>query len=483
MIDNQQNGSKSPNTLIVGAGPAGLTAGLFSVRQGDATVILESAALVGGISRTEVHKGFRYDIGGHRFYTKSKVVKELWREVMGNDFIRVNRMSRIFFGGQFYRYPLSITETLRNLGPVESVRIGISYLKAKVSPRGPEETFEDWVTARFGARLFRTFFKTYTEKVWGIPCSEIRADWAAQRIKGLSLRSAVMNAIKPSNNVKSLIEEFDYPRLGPGMMWEKFAAEIQNQKGLVIKDCAVTTVHHDGSRVTEIESTKEGLTEKWTPQNIISTIPLRHLVNRMDPPAPKNVLEAAAALRYRDFLMVGLVADKSDLFPDNWIYVHSPDVVVGRIQNFGNWSREMVPEKGVTSFGMEYFCNIGDEIWERSDEDLIALATRELKTLGLAGDAIISNGVVIRQPKAYPVYDEFYQNHINVIREWLNKLENLETVGRNGQHRYNNQDHSMLTGMYAATEPEKIDLWAVNSEREYHEIDQKPRLKPEASAR
>ena len=460
--------------LVLGAGPAGLTAALMAVRKGFSATVLEASDHVGGISRTELHHGYRYDIGGHRFYTKSAEVEALWKEIMGNDFLRVKRSSRIFFGGRFYQYPLRIFETLGNLGPVESFAIMASYVKWKVSPHPEEESFEHWVTNRFGRRLFRTFFKTYTEKVWGIPCTAIRADWAAQRIKGLSLRSAVMNSLFRRGGVKSLIEAFDYPRLGPGMMWEKFAEAIGQAGGSVILNRRATRIHHDGRRVLSVSHEdadgREGITH---PEQVISSIPLSSLVRQMDPPAPEEVLAAARGLKYRDFILVGIVVDQPDIFPDNWIYVHSPEVSVGRIQNFGNWSMEMVADHSFSSLGMEYFCSVGDGIWNLDDSELIDLATREFHKLALAPGAKVRHGVVIRQPKAYPVYDADYKDQVRTIRDWLDGFENLETIGRNGQHRYNNQDHSMLTGIIAARNLQdpsnQADLWEVNTDSEYHE--------------
>jgi len=479
--------NRPPTTLVIGAGPAGLTAALLAVRSGEPTTVLEASSEVGGISRTEVHHGYRYDIGGHRFYTKSEAVTKLWHQVMGADFLRVKRLSRIFFGGRFYSYPLRIFETLNNLGPAESLAIAASYLRWKISPHRAEETFEHWVTNRFGRRLFRTFFKTYTEKVWGIPCTEIRADWAAQRIKGLSLRSAVTNAIFRRGNVKSLIEAFDYPRLGPGMMWEKFATAIRAEGGEVHLQRSVTSLRHHDGRVTAVcVRHAAGHEEILHPEHIISSMPLRSLVRQLDPPPPADVLAAANSLKYRDFILVGLVVDKPNLFPDNWIYVHSPAVSVGRIQNFGNWSSEMLPDpERSSSLGMEYFCSVGDPLWSLTDAELIDLATREFHTLNLAAGAHVRHGVVIRQPKAYPVYDADYRRHVATIRDWLAGLHNFESIGRNGQHRYNNQDHSMLTGMFAAQNlqnPNTItDLWDINLERSYYEEVAVPK-KPKAGA-
>jgi protoporphyrinogen oxidase len=330
------------------------------------------------------------------------------------------------------------------------------------------------VTNRFGGRLFWHFFKAYTEKVWGIPCTSIRADWAAQRIQNLSLRKAVWNAVSGSNNTTSLIDKFDYPRLGPGMMWEAFRDRVEERGGEVRMNSKAARILRKGNRVVAIEverDKKDGGSYRLEADEFISSMPISELVLNMDPPAPEEVQEAARKLRYRDFLIVTLILKGSDLFPDNWIYVHSPDVQVGRIQNFRSWSEEMIPEPNRSSIGMEYFCNACDTMWKTDNETLIKNAAKELEHLGLAKASDVVDGTVIRQPKAYPVYDGDYQDALAVIRDWLGTIENLQAVGRNGMHRYNNQDHSMLTAMLAVDNiyGAKNDLWSVNVERSYHE--------------
>jgi protoporphyrinogen oxidase len=457
--------------IITGAGPAGLTAAYELVKQGIAPLVLEKGDKVGGIARTETYKGYRFDIGGHRFYTKVEVVQKLWLEVLGNDFIKVPRLSRIYYGGKFFNYPLSVFNTLLNLGMLESALILLSYFKIKVQPLTEETTFEQWVTNRFGERLYKTFFKTYTEKVWGIPCNEIQADWAAQRIKGLSLTTAVINALFGSNDTKTLIKEFDYPRLGPGMMWEKFTEAVESKGGKVELNTGVIRIERDGYRVKNIVAEKNGEIFRFSADNFISSMPVSALINRMEPPAPEEVLHAARSLNYRAFMIVSLVVNQVDLFPDNWIYIHTPDVKVGRIQNFKNWSPEMVPDLSKTCLGLEYFCNEDDDVWNMDDGDLIKLAAKELEALNLAKASDVEDGVVIRQAKAYPVYDSEYRQHLQVLQDFLTKFENLQTVGRNGMHRYNNQDHSMLTGVLAVRNlnGEKHNLWEVNTERSYYE--------------
>ena len=465
----------SSTVAIIGGGPAGLTAAyeLHKHSESHHPVVFEESGMVGGISRTEVYKGYRYDIGGHRFFTKVKSVEALWKEVLPNDFLKRPRMSRIFYRSKYFAYPLKPFNALLNMGAYESCRILLSYAKWQVRPNENETTFDQWVTNRFGGRLFWHFFKSYTEKVWGIPCNEIRADWAAQRIKNLSLRKAIWNAISGSNDTTSLIDEFDYPRLGPGMMWEAFRDRITEAGGEVRMQQQVSKIHRDDRavRAVEVDNAADGSSYVFSADRFISSMPLAELVENMVPPAPAPVRDAAAQLRYRDFLVVTLILKKKDLFPDNWIYIHSPEVKVGRIQNFRSWSEEMVPDPEHSSIGMEYFCNEGDDLWTKSNEDLLAQAERELRTLNLVGDAEVIDGTVIRQPKAYPVYDEHYRDALRTIREWLDNFPNLQVVGRNGMHRYNNQDHSMLTAMLAVKNilGENHDLWSVNVEQEYHE--------------
>ncbi|UNU26534.1 NAD(P)/FAD-dependent oxidoreductase [Microcoleus vaginatus] len=456
---------------IVGAGPAGLTAAYELVKQGIIPVVLEKGDKVGGIARTETYKGYRFDIGGHRFYTKVEAVQQLWQEVLGNEFIKVPRLSRIFYRGKFFNYPISAFNTLFNLGIIESMLIILSYVKVRIWPLTEEKTFEQWVINRFGERLYKTFFKTYTEKVWGIPCSEIQADWAAQRIKGLSLTTAIINALFGSNDTKTLIKEFDYPALGPGMMWEKFAEAVENKDGKVYLDTKVISFEREGNKIKSITAEQNGEVVQYSADNFITSMPISALVARLKPQPPEEVLHAARSLKYRDFLIVSLIVNRKDLFPDNWIYIHSPEVKVGRIQNFKNWSAALVPDASKSCLGMEYFCSVGDEVWEMSDAQLIELATRELVGLGLATTAEVEDGVVIRQPKAYPVYDGEYRGHLQVLEGFVKGIENLQTIGRNGMHRYNNQDHSMLTGMLAVRNilGEKHDLWDVNTERSYYE--------------
>jgi protoporphyrinogen oxidase len=470
--------------ICIGAGPAGLTAAYLLSRRGVPVTVLErDPALVGGISRTASYRGFLFDIGGHRFFSKSREVEDLWSEILGPDFLTRPRKSRIYYRGQLFDYPLRARDALAKLGLVESIRCVASYAWARLSPRTPPRNFEDWVTNRFGVRLFRIFFQTYTEKVWGMKCTEISADWAAQRIKGLSLSAAIWNAVFPQGNrtprgqvIKTLIDSFRYPRKGPGMMWEAAAAKVRQQGGQVLMGHAVTQCALDaGTRrwtVTTVDG--DGRERAFAADHVVSSMAVRDLVRGVQPEPPAAIRAAAEGLRYRDFLVVALIVRDRGLFDDNWIYIHEPGVKVGRIQNFKSWSPEMVPDPAANCLGMEYFCFEGDGLWSMPDLDLIALARREIAQLGLVDAEDVLDGHVIRQPKAYPVYDQHHDKRLQTIRSEIEEAyPNLHLVGRNGMHRYNNQDHAMMTAMLTV---ENIlagrtlyNVWNVNEDAEYHE--------------
>ncbi len=456
--------------VVLGGGPAGLTAGYMLAKQGHPVIVLESTDQVGGIARTEVRDGYRFDLGGHRFFTKSREVDELWHEVLGDEFLRRPRRSRIYWNHKFLEYPLQGMDVVRKLGPIDLSKAVLSYLWAAIKPKGREDTFEEWVCNRFGRWLFNQYFKSYTEKVWGVSTSEIRAEWAAQRIKGLSFLAAARSAFfgNRGNKITSLISAFNYPRYGPGQMWERMRDEIRDNGGEVRLNAPVTRLRFEGGLLAEVVAGGETL----RPSHVISSLPLRTTVGISDPEAPVAVRDAASGLRYRDFLTVALVIADEEMFPDNWIYIHDPTVQVGRIQNFRSWSPWMVPNETDASIGMEYFCFEGDRVWSMADEDLVVMATRELHQLGLARTEKVKMGFVVRVHKAYPMYDAQYPERVAAIRGWLDEIPNLIQVGRNGLHRYNNSDHSMLTAMRAV---ENIltgsahDIWAVNADSVYHE--------------
>lgn len=470
--------NKNKKVVIIGAGPAGLTAAYELCKEGVESVVLEKDTVVGGISRTVNYKGYLFDIGGHRFFTKVKAVDDMWREVLGEKkFLRRSRLSRIYYNKKFFHYPLKATNALLGLGILNCFLMLGSYIKAQMFPIKTEVSFEDWISNRFGKRLYNTFFKTYTEKVWGIPCNEISADWAAQRIKGLSLIETIKNAIlsaQPKNKseiIKTLIDAFDYPEKGPGQMWEMVADSIQKRGSeLKMKSNVEGIIWKDG-KVTALEIEVDGKKETVAGTDFISSMPMQELVRKMKPEPPAEVKAAADKLGYRDFLTVSLIVNKADLFQDNWIYIHDSAVKVGRIQNFKNWSPEMVPDDNKTCLGLEYFCFEGDGLWTTSDEELVKLATKELGILGLVDPKDVEDGSVVRMPKAYPVYDSVYVEAVNTIREFIAGLGNLYLVGRNGMHKYNNQDHSMLTAMLSVKNilGANYDVWEVNVDNEYHE--------------
>jgi len=477
------------DVAIIGAGPAGLTAGYLLSKQGYSVAVIEKdTRYVGGISRTVEHDGYRFDIGGHRFFSKSQQVVDLWNEILPDDFIQRPRMSRIYYEGKFYSYPLRAFEALWNLGIVRSTLCMASFAKAKAFPKKAVKSFEDWTTNQFGWKLYSIFFKTYTEKVWGMPCDEMSADWAAQRIKGLSLGAAVLDGLKRSLGLnkrpndgmqtKTLLETFRYPRLGPGMMWEAARDKVVAAGSHVLMGHAMKQLASDGQGGWRLSATRvdaDGAIQGEAlirARHAISSAPMRELATRLHP-LPATTLEANR-LRYRDFLTVALKIRSEDLFPDNWIYIHDSKVKVGRIQNFRSWSPEMVPDESVACVGLEYFCFEGDDLWAASDEALIALATKEMAILGLVRPEQVIGGVVVRQEKAYPVYDDEYAANVAAMRAELEgAYPTLHLVGRNGMHRYNNQDHAMMTAMLTVeniiAERRVYDIWCVNEDAEYHE--------------
>ncbi len=469
------------SVVIIGAGPAGLTAAYALTKRGGTATVLEADSVVGGISRTVERDGWRFDIGGHRFFTKVDPVDALWFEILGEDeFLQRPRMSRIYYQGKLIDYPLVPMNALQALGLVEATRCVGSYAAARLRPPKDQTNFEGFLVARFGWRLYRHFFKTYTEKLWGVPATEITADFGAQRVKDMSLMRAAVDALTPkrikqrkgkSQQTTSLIETFNYPKYGPGQMWEKAAELVSDAGTKIVFDAKVTGVHIEDGRAVAVTAETDGLPTRYEASHVISSMPMGALLRAMDPPAPPEVLAAADGLTYRDFITVALVLPQEYSFPDNWIYIHDPGVGVGRIQNFGSWSPYLVKE-GRTCLGLEFFVNEGDSMWTKPDEDLISQAKRELEYLGLGDADRVEAGYVVRMPKAYPVYDEHYVRNVDVMREWIaDHCPNVFPVGRNGMHRYNNQDHSMYTAMLSV---ENIlgadhDVWSVNVEDEYHE--------------
>jgi protoporphyrinogen oxidase len=543
--------------VIIGAGPAGLTAALELLRRTDVQpIVLEASNEIGGISRTIRYKGNRMDIGGHRFFSKSDRVMQWWIELMppevssqeisyqgkrrvvavpahlteepvlrgAGPIVKASgdetgpelsvetlmetavapdpdlvmlirpRKSRIYYLRKFFDYPITVTATtLGNLGVARTFRVGVSYLWSRVNQIRPEKSLEDFLINRFGRELYLTFFKSYTEKVWGIPCDEISAEWGAQRIKGLSLTTAVKHFLKKSSGGAakedvsqkgtdtSLIERFMYPKFGPGQLWEHVAELVQEKGGEVLLRWRVDAIHCDGKRILSIDAVNEtGERRTFAGDYFFSTMPIRELVQAMDAPVPKNVREVSEGLQYRDFITVGLLADRlkvkepdGGLLKDTWIYVQEPDVILGRLQIFNNWSPYLVADPAKVWIGLEYFCYETDDLWKMPDEEVMRFAIAEVEKIGILNAEDVSDGHVVRVPKTYPAYFGTY-DRFDELREFTDGFENLFLVGRNGMHKYNNQDHSMLTAMtvvdgIVAGKVDKAALWGINTEQEYHE--------------
>lgn len=458
---------------IIGAGPAGLTAAWLLKNGSYQIEIFETESQVGGISKTVERDGWRFDIGGHRFFSKSEIVNHMWDEMLSpNKFHLRPRKSRIFYKNKFFDYPLKPLNALINLGVFETVYCIISFIFVKIFPPKDQSNFEGWVAARFGWRLYRIFFKTYTEKVWGISTTKLQSTWAAQRIKNLSLASAIKDALGLNKKViTSLIEEFKYPFRGPGELWETVATKVKNKNSKINLNSQVTNVEFEPNEIKKKYRLKLSNGYSYDADVVFSSLPLSQVPSLLN--APDKIVRAAEKLRYRDFLIVCIpVISTKELFDDNWIYVHDAKVKVGRIQNYGSWSSGMV-KPGTSCLGLEYFVNEGDAIWEKSDSEIIELAKNELNKLNLQVDIFGENSFVIRVKKAYPVYDEVYQSSVNKIKDWLaENHSDWYQLGRNGQHRYNNQDHSMLTSYYAINNFKlglNDDYWDVNTGEEYHE--------------
>ncbi len=479
--------SHRKNLIVIGGGPAGLTSAYVAQKESKgeikAIVFELDPKYVGGISRTEEYKGYKFDIGGHRFFSKSQEIEDLWTEIAGDEMLDRPRLSRIYYDKKFFDYPIKPFNAFKNLGLFTTIFVLFSYARIRLFPIKDPKTFEDWVTNEFGYKLYSVFFKTYTEKVWGMPCSEISADWAAQRIKGLSISTILLTMIKSmfsqkSDNgdvIKTLITQFRYPKFGPGQLWEIAAKKIKEQGGEVRmgeKVIEVKLSQNNKMIKSVIVEDLQGNKKEYFGDYFVSTMPMKNLIEAFSPKVDSKVMNAAKNLKYRDFLTVILIADKKEVFPDNWIYIHDPDVKLGRIQNFKNWSPYMVPDDSKSSLGLEYFCFEGDGLWNMKDSDLINLGKKEINQIGLVDKDLVKDGYVVRMPKAYPVYDHDYQTHVDDLRNFVDKIENLYLVGRNGMHRYNNQDHSMMSAIVAVRNMlgnKKLDPWKVNADAEYHE--------------
>ena len=460
---------------ILGAGPAGLAAAYTLTKQGQSVVVVERDGQVGGLAKSIEYQGFILDYGPHRFYTKIAPVLQLWDEVLGDEQVTVNRLTRIYYGGKYFSYPLKAKQVLSALGLIESLRIVLSYLSVRLFPKPQTNNFAEWVENKFGKRLSEIFFEGYTEKLWGIPCTEISPDWAAQRIKGLSLSKAIKNAILGNDGkVKNLIDQFQFPRLGSGQLYEKIAEYLQQHQQPILLNTEVIQVHHHNSQVSHI-TLKNRITKKENTVacgGLISSIPLTHFVQQLQSSPPEKVIDAAKSLKFRNTILVYLIVEGGNIFPDNWLYINDPRVQVGRVTNFANWSPEMLANTEQTPLCCEYWCNFGDDLWQCPEDELRILAEKDLRKIGLLKNQAVSDGFIVRLPRTYPVYAGNYQASLSEIQGYLQTFQNLQLVGRYGAFKYNNQDHSLLMGIFAAENvltPGKHDLWNVNSDSEYVE--------------
>lgn len=448
---------------ILGAGPAGLAAAYLLLKQNKKVVIFEADNQVGGISKTIKFDGCYFDIGGHRFHTNIKEVDDLWKEILKEDFLLKPRLSRIYYNGRFFNYPLTPINAIFGLGVIESAYTILSYIHSHLFPQKPEKNFEQWVSNRFGKRLFNAFFKTYTEKVWGISCREIQAEWAEQRIQSLSLAKAILGSLPlaKNNKIKTLINKFYYPKYGPGMMYEKMAEQIQEMGGKIYLNAKVKKIIIS----SQGEATVVGNGHSALAKNIISTIPISNLIEMIEPFVPKNVNCAAEKLKFRSFIEINAIFQCPNPFPDNWIYIHSPDVKIGRIQNYRNWSKYMVDDPKKTTLGLEYFCDYGDEFWKLPDHELIDFSLAELEKMRIVRKKDFLGGFVTKVSHAYPIYDKGYDEELSIVKKYLERYKNLQTIGRGGMFRYNNMDHSILSGIRAAKNilGEKNDIWEINT--------------------
>ncbi len=526
------NAQSVGQAVIIGAGPAGLTAAYeLLARSNVMPIVLEMSDCMGGISRTVNYKGNRIDIGGHRFFSKSDRVMQWWLDRLpmqavaeAEQTITYHRMkrhvscdgpapdperednvmlvrprkSRIYYLRRFFEYPITLSKaTMLQLGAVRTLKIGLSYMKSAIFPLPEEETLEQFLINRFGRELYKTFFESYTEKVWGVPCNKISAAWGAQRIKGLSVWKMVRHAagkalarggakdLGQKDTETSLIEQFLYPKYGPGQMWDEVARQVRQRGGTILTRYAAESLIRSGNGVQAVRARNldTGESRTFRCDYVFSTMPVRHLLRALDPPPPDNVLEVGDGLVYRDFITVGLllsglkIKDETGkgakLIKDNWIYIQEPDVLVGRLQIFNNWSPYMVADSKNVWIGLEYFCNDTDRLWKLPDGEMVALAREELSRIGIIDESAVLDSTVIRIEKTYPAYFGTY-DRFEEIRAFVDGIENLFLVGRNGMHRYNNQDHSMLTAMIAvdniiAGKTGKLNIWEVNTEQDYHE--------------
>lgn len=444
--------------VIIGAGPAGLTAGTELLRLDNVNVtVLERDNIIGGLARTNDYKGYRYDIGPHHFITDSEEVMTWWLDLMGDDFHPHKRFTRIYYNNHFFNYPLEPFNVITGLSLVECIRSVMSYAKARLFPIKNPKTFQDWISNRFGSRLFGMFFKTYTEKVWGIPCDKISSDWAAQRIKGFSLGHAIFYAFFgrffKKNVPRTIQDTFYYPSLGSGTLWERAAERLTKMGGEILLGQQVSKIEHDHTKITAVAALQsDGFERRFAGDDFFSTMPLQALIKSLSPQPPAEVVEAAKALQYRGLITINLVIDKSKIIPDHWLYVHEKSVRMGRIGNMNNFSVKMVADEKHTALSLEYFAFVNEPFWQLSEKELVKIGAAELEKLNLVKASDVIDGMVVKTSEAYPVYDQNYHKHLGIVLGYLKHFKNLHLMGRNGMHRYNNMDVAMLSALHAVKE-------------------------------
>ncbi len=479
--------TKAKTALIIGAGPAGLTAGYELAKKGVRVTILESdQCFIGGISRTVEYKGYRFDIGGHRFFSKNKEIERWWYDILGEELLTRPRLSRWYYRGKFFSYPIKPLELVGVFGVIDSAKIVLSYAKAKMFPIKPEKSLADWCVNNFGYYLAKPFFIDYNLKLWGIPADQISLDFAAQRVKDISFMSALKNAlftalkINQKKVVKSMIDEFKYPKYGPGQLWEKVADKIKKKGGKILMAEKVVKIKHAGGKVSSvIAKDSGGKLKEFRADYVFSTMPLKELVLSLEPKPSKEIIDAANFLDFRDFITVALMIDQKDMPPDTWVYTHDEGMKPIRIQIFKNWSPFMVPDASKSCIGFEYVCKEGDDLWKMNDRELINQAKSDLNRLGFSSSEKVIDAKVVRLKNVYPIYRIGYKERVDRIKNYLKssfKDNSLQPIGRGGIHKYNNSDHSMMTALLAVRnviDKGNYDIWEVNSDAEYHEEDKK----------
>ena len=466
----------STECCILGAGPAGLASALELVRNGiKDIVLLDRNPVTGGLSRTENREGYLFDVGPHRFFTNNKEINSLWKSTLGNDFQAVNRLTRIYYNNKFFNYPIKAGDVITKLGVFELSHAMFSYLGSKFRINAKEDTFEDWISNKFGRKLFKTFFKTYTEKVWGIPCDQIGAEWAAQRIKGLDIIQVIKNSfnLTGKGSIKTLVDQFDYPVKGAGQMYEAWADEITRAGGKIILNATVKKIHTTDHKITSVIYNVDNTEYEITANQYFSSIPLTHFFYLQASEVDKKIRNAVDALYYRDHITVDLLIDTEDVFPDQWIYIHAPEVKMARIANYNNFSKTMVKHEKKTALSVEYFVFQNEELWKMSDADVIELAKEELNLTKLVSKERVLKGWVVRETESYPTYYLGFKEHYSLLQNEIDKYSNLFPIGRGGMYKYNNQDHSIMSGLLASrnyvSKERKYNLWDINVDAEYHE--------------